>query len=266
MKKILVVFFVSLLIAAASAAQQLPIKVIKNYKKQIVATQKEINRLNLRLKKAKAKQLRADIKDKLQLDQAKIVKIKKILYPKPKKKPAVKLPVRPPTAEAMPSLEAGPEESVSREVVPARRIGINYEVGLHGGVFAGTTGFFAGARVPLGIVLGPAVTAARLSSGLAQTMDTGRRYVPVCLDLIFNFPPGWFSGVENYLGGGLNYTALTTGRTQGTFGGELFYGIQSEGFGGIVFGELGFAILRTGFSPSNSGLIVAVGFREPFGF
>lgn len=258
--------FILLLITTAGLAQKLSIKEIKNDKSQVVKLQKEIDRLKLKLKKTKAKQLKSDINDKIDLDQAKIVKIKNILYPKPKKKPAVKLPVRPPTAEAMPSLEAGPEENVTREVVKARKIGLNYEAGLQGGVFAGTTGFFAGARAPLGIVLGPAVTTLRLSCGLAQTMDTGRRYVPVCLDLIFNFPPGWFSGVENYLGGGLNYTVLTTGRQQGTFGGELFYGIQSEGFGGIVFGELGFAILRSGSAPSNSGLIVMVGFREPFGF
>ena len=257
--------FISLLIMTSGFAQKLSAKDIKNDKQQIVALQKEISRLKLKLKKTKAKQLRTDINDKIDLDQAKIKKVKNILYPKPKKK-AIKPPVLPPTAEAMPSLEAGPEESISREAVKPRRIGINYEAGLHGGVFAGTSGFFAGVRAPLGIVLGPPVAAVRLSAGLTQTMATDRRYVPVSLALVFNFPPGFFSGVENYLGGGLNYTALTTGQKPGTIGGELFYGIQSEGFGGIVFGELGFGVLRSGLVPASSGLIVMVGFRETFGF
>jgi hypothetical protein len=269
LRKALILMSVLLLISTAGFAQKkLTLKQIKNNKAQIVKLQKEVNRLKLRLKKAKTKQLKLDIKDKLSSDQAKIVKIKNILYPKfkPKlKKKMAKLPVRPPTAEAMPSLEAGPEESLSREAVKTRRIGVNYEAGLHGGVFAGTGGFFVGARVPLGLVLGPAVTALRLSAGLAQTMSGDRRYVPVSLDLVLNFPPGFFSGVENYLGGGLNYAARTNGG-QGTVGGELFYGVQSEGFGGIVFGELGFAILRSGFAPSSSGLIVMIGFREPLGF
>jgi hypothetical protein len=267
MRKILIILFISLLITTAGFAQKLSIKEIKKDKGQIVKLQKEINRLNLKLKKAKGKQLKADIKEKIALDQTKIKKLKNILYPKPKNKTVKPPPFRPPTAEAIASLEAGPEENISKEAMVGRkRIGINYELGAHGGVFAGTTGFFVGARAPLGLVLGPAVAAVRLSAGLTQTMTTDRRYVPVCLDLVFNFPPGWFSGVENYLGGGLNYTAVTSGRKQGTFGGELFYGVQSEGFGGIVFGELGFAILRSGSAPSSSGLIVMVGFREPLGF
>jgi len=267
LRKTLILMSVLLLISTAGFAQKkLTLKQIKSNKAQIVKLQKEVKRLRLRLKKAKARQLKLDIKDKLSSDQAKIVKIKNILYPKfkPKKKVVSGILRHLPTAEAIPSLEAGPEESLSREVVAARRIGLNYDVGLHGGVFAGTGGFFAGVRVPLGLVVGPAVTALRLSAGFTQTMSGDRRYVPVSLDMIFNYPPGVFSGVENYLGGGLNYTARTTGGT-GTVGGELFYGIQSEGFGGIVFGELGFAVLRSGIVPANSGLIVMVGFRESLG-
>jgi hypothetical protein len=69
--------------------------------------------------------------------------------------------------------------------------------------------------------------------------------------------------VENYLGVGLNYLVLTTGRRSGTVGGEAFYGIQSEGFGGMVFGEIGYAIMRTGFSASYKGASVLAGYRKP---
>jgi len=56
---------------------------------------------------------------------------------------------------------------------------------------------------------------------------------------------------------------LMSGRKQGTIGGEIFYGVESTGFGGIVFGELGYGLLRTGFSPSNRGVTVLVGYRAP---
>ncbi len=264
-RRITALLLICLLFTAAALAQNLTLKQIKSYKKQITALQKDINRLNRKLKKTKAKQLKADIKDKIKNEQAKIVKIKNILYPKPKK--IVKKPVFvPPPAVEISSLESAPEEAVSLEAAPKKRlIGFNYDLGAQGGIFAGTSGFFASVRAPLGLVVGPAVTAARLSGGLTQTLSSDRRYVPVCLDLIFNFPPGWFSGVENYLGAGLNYTVRTTGGT-GTVGGELFYGVQSEGFNGIVFGELGFSFLRSGFTSSDRGLIVMVGFREPFAF
>ncbi len=264
-KRMPALLIILLLFASAGLASTLTLKQIKYYKKQITALQKDINRLNLKLKKTKAKKLKATIKEKITLEQAKIAAFKNILYPKPKKVAKKPVFVPPPPVEIS-SLESAPEESVSLEAGPQKKmIGFNYDLGAQGGIFAGTTGLFASVRAPLGIVIGPSLAAVRLSAGLTQTMDSGRRYAPVCLDLVLNFPPGWFSGVENYLGGGLNYTARTSGGT-GTVGGELFYGVQSEGFGGIVFGELGFAILRTGFSSSNSGLTVMVGFREPLGF
>jgi hypothetical protein len=273
MKKIILPLLLVLLFTASagwSAPQELTLKQIRSMKSQIVNLQKDINRLSRKLKTTKDKRLRAVIIDKIGWEQAKIYTLKNILYPRAPKEPAQPKPQtlakQLPVAATVPSLEAGPEESLTREAVKIKRLGISYDAGLHGGVFAGTGGFFAGARVPLGFVLGPAVTALRLSAGLTQTMSSDRRYLPVSLDLVFNFPPGVFSGVENYLGGGLNYTVLATGRKQGTVGGQLFYGVQSDGFGGIVFGELGFAILRSGSFPSNSGLIVMAGFRAPFSF
>ena len=91
-----------------------------------------------------------------------------------------------------------------------------------------------------------------------------RRFAPVMFDIVLNFPAGWFTGVENYLGGGLNYVVKMTGQTAGTVGGQIFYGIESEGFGGKLFGEIGWAALRTGFSPSQKGTTILFGYRTPW--
>jgi len=45
-------------------------------------------------------------------------------------------------------------------------------------------------------------------------------------------------------------------------GGQIFYGVEGAGFNGILFGEVGYAILRTGFSDARKGTIVQVGFRR----
>jgi hypothetical protein len=70
------------------------------------------------------------------------------------------------------------------------------------------------------------------------------------------------TGVENYLGAGLNYTVLTTGRVMGDLGGQVFYGVDSNGFGGTLFCEVGLAMLRTGFSPSQRGVTLLFGYRS----
>lgn len=148
--------------------------------------------------------------------------------------------------------EIGAPEATEEAKPSARKI--VFTLGGATGFFAGATTFLAEARFHLKYIFGPATTAARLGLGLAQSRNTDQRYVPVTFDLIFNFPAGRLTGVENYLGGGLN--------SAGNFGGELFYGVQSEGFGGMVFGELGYAILRNGAAPSHKGVTALVGWRR----
>lgn len=234
----------------------------KQLKAQIAKLQKDNLRLKKRLSKARAKQLRSDILDKINVNQAKMAALKKKLYP-PKTKPK---PKKEASLEAVvaPTPETSLEGLVSAEAGAAKeRIGgVKPEIGAVYGLFAGATTFLGEARLPLRFIFGPATTAVRLAAGLAQSRDTTNRYVPVNLDLVFNFPPGWFSGVENYIGFGLNYVALMTGHQPGTAGGELFYGVVSDGFGGIVFGELGYAALRGGTGPSQKGTTVLVGYRH----
>ena len=253
----------------AAEPAQLSLADVHRLKAAITGLQKDINGLNRRLKATSAWRTRLDIVDKIDSETARIAALKKQLYPKKPAKPKPRAVFPQASVEAIATIEAFPEEIISSEVVkPERRIRIGFQpdVGFLAGFFAGASGVFGEVRVPVNVVIGPARPAVRLSTGFVQTTSADRRYVPVNLDLVLNLPPGWLSGVENYFGGGLNYTALTTGHKPGTIGGELFYGIQSDGFGGIVFGELGYAILRSGVAPANLGMTVTVGFREPFGF
>ncbi|MBI5400462.1 hypothetical protein HZB07_07685 [Candidatus Saganbacteria bacterium] len=135
------------------------------------------------------------------------------------------------------------------------------EAGIIAGMFGGATGIFGELRLPLRYVFGPATTSYRVGGGLTQNADDNRRYVTVDFDGIINYPAGWLSGVDNYLGAGINYVVLTSGRIAGTFGGEVFYGVESRGFGGKLFAELGYGILRSGVSPSLKGTTVLLGYR-----
>ena len=226
---------------------------------------KQISVLKTRLAKAKAKQLKLDIKDKLAMLQGKLAKLKAKVSPPKKTLP--KAATGRTTTEALASFEAGPDEQVgsSAEAEARPRSRFRYEFGANYGFFAGLTTVQGEFRVPLRVILGPATVNLRLATGLAQGREDSRRFIPVNLDLLFDFPPGWFTGVENYLGFGFNYLALTSGMKQGTVGGEVCYGVESGGFGGTVYGELGYAIVRTGFTPSYKGLTVLLGYRLTLG-
>ncbi|MBU0502120.1 MAG: hypothetical protein KJ811_02620, partial [Candidatus Margulisbacteria bacterium] len=148
---------------------------------------------------------------------------------------------------------------------PKREPRFRLNIGGNGGLFGTAIVLGGEVRGGLGGVVGPATTAWRIGGRYAQTEDSTRRYALINVDGILNFPAGWFSGVPNYLGGGLNYALLTTGGRAGTFGGELFYGVETTGFGGNLFGEIGFSVLRTGFSPSCKGATLLFGWRNDWG-
>ena len=172
------------------------------------------------------------------------------------------VPVEVVPAQAAP-VAPQPEETVAEEQ-PAKRI--NFEIGALAGIYSAGTGVLGEVRLALPHIWGPATTSLRFAGGLTQSENTDRRYAPVLLDYILNFPAGWFSGVENYLGLGLNYVVMTTGRVAGSYGAQVSYGIESRGFGGMFFGELGYGVLRTGFTPAHRGLSAMVGYRRPWGF
>ena len=262
-RSILLLFLVGFL-SGSVFAQAMSIKEIRQAKAEVVKYQKDIKTLQAKAKKTKDVRAKNVINATIDLYKERIVKLKDKLYGKTEPvKPAVLLSsevtpivVAPETEEAVVK-----DELAQRDKKPAL-----FEIGAEMGVFAGgSANLIAEARLPLRMVIGPAKLGLRVASGYVQDQSGGRKYVPVNLDLIFNFPPGWFTGTNNYIGFGLNYVALTSGRVAGTVGGEVFYGVESEGFGGTVFGEMGYTILRTGFSPSQKGITVLIGYRTGFG-
>ena len=183
------------------------------------------------------------------------------------KKTAPAKPVRIATLEAVAATHEA--EELPGELDSAKFLDdykrLRFEAGGMAGVFGGTTAFLIEARLPLRWLLGPTTSVFRLSAGLTQTREMDRRYLPLNFDLIFNFPPGWFSGVGGYLGAGVNYVLRSTGGQPGTIGLQAFYGVDSDGFGGKLFGEIGYGILRSGITPANRGPNVLFGYRKVFG-
>jgi hypothetical protein len=151
-------------------------------------------------------------------------------------------------------------EGIEQKYVARKR---RFTINLAGGFFSGVMGVNAGLIFPQRIPkIGPSSSALRITCGLAQNLDGKRKYLPLAVDGILNFPAGWITGEDSYVGVGINYTLLTTGRKAGTFGGEIFYGVVSEGFGGNIFGELGYGALRSGISPQQDGVSLLVGYQK----
>lgn len=89
-----------------------------------------------------------------------------------------------------------------------------------------------------------------------------RQHALVVLDGIYRLSPPWTPGVRSYFGAGLNYDVYTTGQKMGTVGGEIFYGAEGDaGDNGNLYFEVGYGMIRTGFSPSYKGLTAVVGYR-----
>ncbi|MBN2057579.1 MAG: hypothetical protein JW782_02130 [Candidatus Saganbacteria bacterium] len=174
----------------------------------------------------------------------------------------VEEPLPPTSAEVIAPLPEQGEYLPAAAVPVSQQHRLNFEIGSLAGIYANSTGILGEVRFPMRFVLGPATSSFRFCGGLVQSADMTRRFAPAMVDIILNFPAGYFSGVENYLGGGLNYVVRMTGQTAGTVGGQCFYGIESSGFGGKLFGEIGFGILRSGFSPSHKGTTMLFGYRR----
>jgi hypothetical protein len=89
-----------------------------------------------------------------------------------------------------------------------------------------------------------------------------RKNALVFVDGIYRFssPVKRDNGV--YLGGGLNCLVYTTGQVQGGVGAEIYLGIDSIiGKTESVYVELGYGVIRTGFSPTINGLNAVLGYR-----
>ena len=234
-------------------------------KDKITIIQTEINRLEKKLKGIKSPSRIMEIEDLIAGHKARIKKLENELEEIEKAKAEAEIQeITSPEVWEFPKIYTE-ERMPTQEVREIKKPRFEFEIGGMGGLFAAAMGLSGELRFSLPYVLGPATSSLRIAGGLMQSEDPSRRYAPVQIDGILNFPPGWFTGVENYLGAGLNYVVLRTGREPGAIGGEIFYGVSSEGFGGKVFGEMGWGILRIDSNSSQIGTIVLVGYRRKWG-
>ncbi|MFC1568375.1 hypothetical protein ACFL37_01595 [Candidatus Margulisiibacteriota bacterium] len=262
MKRTLILLLVIGLLHTVSTAAEVDVK--EEVRTKIAKIEAEIARLGGRLGQieddAKVNQLLSIIED----HEAHLEKLKKNLVELEKPKIEAATPEAVP--ETVPEVIAQPEAVPQRdeEVSPSRRF--NFEIGGMAGLFAATTGALGELRLPLPYIFGPATSSLRLAGGLCQSEDMSTRYASIHVDCILNFPAGWFTGVENYLGGGLNHVVRMTGPDTGTIGAQVFYGIESRGFGGKLFGEMGYGTLRSSTVSAHKGISVMVGYRRDWGF
>ena len=258
MKKILLIFFSLFFFASFTLAQPTSNNLPTDKQVMVTKLKKEIQRLTKAAAAAKNKSKAAALKNDITQYQARLDQLLKEIKAEAAMPPVTSEVVSIETAEVV-AVE-GKEEKLEQEKK------WRFEAGIDAGVFGGGSIWLLETRFPLAYILGPTKTTFRFATGLAQSVGIDRKYLPLNFDLIFNFPPGIITGTQNYIGAGLNFPILTTGKTQGTIGGEIFYGVEGDGFSGKIFGEVGYGMLRTGFSPSQRGVNLLIGYRMDMAF
>lgn len=168
--------------------------------------------------------------------------------------PAAALPPPPPPSRTQPEQALRP--------VPPPPVEAGPRLGLALGALAGITGTQADAQFsePFGLVS----ASCRVGIAYAQGDDsagTTRKHALVVLDGIYHFNPPQTQGLRSYFGLGLNFDAYTTGQKSGTLGGQAFYGVEGNAGGGSFYAQIGYTLIRTGFSPNQAGLTALVGYR-----
>ncbi len=231
---------------------------------EIAKVQKEIKRLLDKVNMVSSEKERAAIVSLIAGHEARVDKLKKQLVELAIQEDAIAEAGSVITEEVYSVTEEAiiQPETKTKQKSPPR---LKFEIGALAGLFGNAMGATGELRFPLRFVLGPATTSLRIAGGVVQTEDMSRKYAPVLVDWIFNYPSGVITGLENYVGVGLNYVVLTTRRVSGAPGGQIFYGIDCRGFGGKVVVELGWAVLRTGFSSDYKGLSLMLGYRRDWG-
>ncbi|MFA4906000.1 MAG: hypothetical protein WC645_05805 [Candidatus Margulisiibacteriota bacterium] len=99
----------------------------------------------------------------------------------------------------------------------------------------------------------------------AQGEDTNRtlrKHALLFLDGIYRLDSMAMRGAGTYAGAGLNYLVYTSGRVSGTWAGQVYVGLDSRiSKREVLYVELGYGYIRTGFSPTYRGLNAAIGYR-----
>ncbi|MBU0672255.1 MAG: hypothetical protein KJ732_04410 [Candidatus Margulisbacteria bacterium] len=153
-----------------------------------------------------------------------------------------------------------PPRPAARPAAPSAGLfgmGINtgYSVGYLAGnsVIVGRGDLILSDPLGIGPMLGLADDAIAWKVGLGGALaskdinDNERKAIPLFVDGILNIPADVMGGVASYVGGGVNYVLYGSGRETGSYGGQVYYGIQGDiGLGGNSYAELAYSIIRSG--------------------
>ncbi|HTY13303.1 MAG TPA: hypothetical protein VMD02_03840 [Candidatus Omnitrophota bacterium] len=166
----------------------------------------------------------------------------------------------------VPSVEAPAAVPAPLPVVEAKRVPPpqkTTQMGLAGGCIGGLPAGIAEIRFfePFGLT----ATSLRLGAGYADGKDANdieRQHDLLIAEAVYHLNPAYTPGINPYIGGGINFDTWTTGGGSGSIGGEAYFGLEAGTLSsGQLFIEVGYGKVRTGFSPSNSGLSALAGFR-----
>ena len=99
----------------------------------------------------------------------------------------------------------------------------------------------------LGSLVGLSDKAITWKVGLGLSYATGAKAIPLLVDGVIAIPADWMGGVDTYVSGGLNYVLYGSGRTSGSYGGQVSYGLKGDiGLGGDSYAEVGYSVIRSG--------------------
>lgn len=258
-----VLLLLTLFVPAALAAVSLPPLVkqpeplpLKAKQARLNYLRREIKRLSIQVRRV-SRSKRQPIVDKMNTYQNEIDDLLRVAPPPPIA----------PALGAAPAEEAPPPPSppriealkkLRREVFMPR----NPQLGISSGLIAGIPAARIDATFfePYNISSSSGRLFAAYASGL-DSENSMRKNLFVGFDGIYRlnqpYEPGW----HYYVGGGANFTLLTTGRTLGSLGGDLFVGAEVGLWDGSLFLEAGLGLIRSGFGPRHSGASILLGFR-----
>ena len=163
--------------------------------------------------------------------------------------------IQPPVMDPIVAKPLGPDHP--KRVV--KQFKKDTDFGIMAGVFAGLPALTGEIRFHKFLDIDAA--AAKLGVRYAQGDDsnkTMRKYALVFADGAMDLNAG--PGPILYAAGGVNYLAYTTGKKQGSVGGEAYLGVRDGG----LYAEAGYGAIRTGFDPTVKGLILSAGFKHRY--
>lgn len=232
---VVLVFIISNIVLAVTPAEKKAVQRAAKLKKEQLKLKKELFKKEMQLEK-----LREEVKPEG--------------VPEPEGLPRMGPPLKP-----MP-MPMGPKPPLER---PRPRFVSPLEFGISLGLLANIPGAYLELRWhnPLDLDYISAKTGVMYAQG-KDTAGTERKHALLFVDGIYKLNPFVGEGVGTYIGGGLNYLVLTTGRVAGSIGAEAYLGLESRvGRAEVMYVELGYGAIRTGFSPTYKGLNATVGYR-----